>query len=137
MSPAFEATDPRVAAQDPRFIAAIEFLRRNGAREFQMRYDEEQEPIVWVAVAGYSIINGKPSARGKINGHAAGSGMDPLSAIFGLLHNSLDRKGRCTHCGRTTMFDEGFESQVLEDVFCWYQWDPELKTFRRGCEGDE
>lgn len=136
MSPVFETTDPKVASKDPRFTAAIDFLKRMGAREFQIRYDDEQEPIVWVAVSGFSIINGKISGRGKTNAHQCGSGFDPLRAIFNLMASSLNFKGHCNHCGRNTMFDENFGEVPMDDVFCWYQWDPETKTFRRGCEGD-
>jgi len=27
-------------------------------------------------------------------------------------------------------------SAVLGPELCWTQWDPELKTYRRNCEGD-
>ena len=134
--PVFEPTDPEASAQDPRYVAAIDLIRRNGAREIQLRYDEEQKPIVWVATAGFSIIDGKISGRGKVNAHQAGGGLDPLTAIFALCRACLDRRGQCVHCGRNTMFDENFESQPLALFYCWYQWDPELKMFRRGCEGD-
>lgn len=132
--PTFETADPRVAIKDPRYTAAIDLVRRNGAREIQIRYDDEQKPIVYVAVAGFSIINGRPAGRGKVNGYQAGGALDPLGAIFALCRACLDRVGRCTHCGKSTMFDETFDEQPLEDFYCWYQWDPELKTFRRGCE---
>lgn len=134
--PVFETADPEVTVRDPRYIAAIELVRRNGAREIQLRYDDEQKPIVWVAVAGFSIINGKPSGTGKINAHQVGCGLDPLSSLFGLCHACLDRRGVCNHCQRNTMFDEKFSPQPLEAFYCWYQWDPEVKTFRRGCEAD-
>lgn len=134
--PAFEATDPQLAVKDERFTAAIKFLERLGAREFQMRFDDEQRPIVWVAISGYSIINGKPATRGKINAHQTGCGMDPLTAMFNLMTNSLNFRGLCNHCGRNTMFDESFGEVPMADVYCWYQWDPELKLYRRGCEGD-
>lgn len=136
MSPAFDATDPGLAVKDPRFTAAIDFLKRQGAREFQIRYDEEQAPIVWVAVVGYAWRDGRPRSSGKINGYQTGAGLDPLSAIFDLLRSSLNFRGRCQHCERNTMFDESFGEQPLDDVYCWYQWDPELQSYRRGCEGD-
>lgn len=134
--PTFDALDTEEAMQDPRFVGAIDLVRRNGARDVQIRYDDEQNPIVWVVVAGFSIIDGKPSARGKVNAHQAGGGLNPLTAIFALCRACLDRKGVCNHCGRNTMFDEHFEPQPLEEFYCWYQWDPEVKTFRRGCEND-
>jgi hypothetical protein len=132
--PIFETNDPEVTMRDPRYVGAIDLVRRNGAREIQLRYDDEQKPIVWIAVAGFSIIKGKPSGRGKINAHQVGGGFDPLTAIFALCHACLDRHGFCMHCGQATMFDETFEVQPI-DFYCWYQWDPELQTFRRGCEG--
>ena|SRR5436190_7260900 len=132
--PIFNAPDLKEGIEDPRYVAAIDLVRRNGAREIQLRYDDEQNPIVWVAVAGFSIIKGKPSGRGKVNAHQAGGALSPLEAIFALCRACLDRHGLCVHCGRNTMFDESFESQPLEKFYCWYQWDPEMKTFRRGCE---
>jgi hypothetical protein len=134
--PVFDANNLKATTKDPRYIAAINLIRRNGAREIQLRYDEEQTPIVWVAVAGFSIINGVPTGRGNINAHQAGGALDPLQAIFALCRACLDRRGLCVHCGRNTMFDETFDPQPLEDLYCWYQWDPEMKTFRRGCEGN-
>jgi hypothetical protein len=132
--PVFDTTNPELAIRDPRYIGAIDLLRRNGARSIQLRYDDEQNPIVWVAVAGFSIIDGKPSPYGKVNAHQAGGGLDPLSSVFALCRACLDRRGRCVHCGRNTMFDEGSEPQPLADFYCWYQWDPERKGFHRGCE---
>lgn len=134
--PSFEVTDPQVAYRDPRYTAAIDLVRRNGARGIQLRYDDEQNPIVWVAVAEFSVIDGKITGHGKINAHQAGGGLDPLSAIFALCRACLDRRGLCVHCQRNTMFDETFDPQPLSEFYCWYQWDPELKTFRRSCEGD-
>jgi hypothetical protein len=134
--PSFELPHPEVSLRDPRYVAAIELIRRNGARELQLRYDNEQTPIVWVAVAGFSVVDGMPSQQGEINAHQAAGGLDPLKAIFALCRACLDRRGVCTHCGRNTMFDEEFSPQPLEAFYCWYQWDPELKIFRRGCEGE-
>jgi hypothetical protein len=134
--PIFDIVHPGDAINDPRYTAAIDLIRRTGARDIQIRYDDEQRPIVWVTTAGFTIHNGTHSTRGKINAYQAGCGLDPLSAIFGLCHACFDRKGQCTHCGRNTMFDETFEDQPLADFYCWYQWDPELKIFRRGCEGE-
>lgn len=132
--PVFETLDPTLSLKDPRYVAAISLVRRMGAREIQLRYDQEQKPIVWVATAGFSVINGVPTNRGKINAHQAGAGLDPLTAVFSLCRACLDRHGVCVHCGRNTMFDENFSPQPLEAFYCWYQWDPESKTFRRGCE---
>jgi len=133
--PSFDSRSPLVAIKDPRYRAAIELIERVGAREIQLRYDDVQHPIVWVCTAAFSIIDGKPAGRGKINAYQAGGGLDPLEALFALCRMCLDRRGRCVHCDRNTMFDENFSPQPLESFYCWYQWDPEIKTFRRGCEG--
>lgn len=134
--PVFETNSPKVSVEDPRYIAAIDLVRRNGAKEIQLRYDDEQNPIVWVAVAGFSVIDGKIGQRGKINAHQVGAGLTPLNSVFSLCHACLDRHGFCAHCGRNTMFDEIFEEHPTQNFYCWYQWDPELQTFRRGCEGE-
>lgn len=128
--------DLKSSAEDPRFIAGVDLLRRTGMKEFQIRYDDEQEPVVWIALASYTIHNGRPSKSGKINHHQPGSGMTPLAAVLDLCDKAMTG-GSCTHCGRPTMFDENFGAALLDAYFCWYQWDPELETFRRGCEGDE
>lgn len=133
--PIFSAPDLKGGIEDPRYVGAIDLVRRNGAREVQLRYDDEQHPTVWVAVAGFSIADGKPVGRGRINAHQAAGALGPLEAVFALCRACLDRRGVCAHCGRNTMFDENFEPQPMETFYCWYQWDPEMKVFRRGCEG--
>lgn len=136
--PIFEpTTDVYESYRDPRYLAAVDLVRRTGARKIQIRYDKEQDPIVWVAVAEFSIIDGQLSNTGEINAHQAGGGLDPLSAIFALCRACLDRKGTCILCGRNTMFDETFAAHPLEEFYCWRQWDPEMKVFRRSCEGDQ
>lgn len=121
---------------DPVFIAAIDLIKRTGARDFQLRYCEEEEPVVWIAVASYSAINGRPRATGKINAHKVGAAMGPIEAVMKLLDEAVDG-AMCTHCGRPTGVAEDWEDEMpLDEYVCWYRFDPELKTFRRSCEGD-
>lgn len=127
---------PHPALEDPRFIPAIDMIRRTGAKEVQIRFSDDESPTVWMVVAGYTWRDGKPRAQGKVNRHAVGAGLDPLSAAFSLLDDTLDG-GRCEHCHRVTGFEPTIDPMPLADHVCWYQWDPEMKTFRRGCEGDE
>jgi hypothetical protein len=111
---------PPGAAQDPRLPAAVAMLGRTGAAEFQVRYCEEEKPTVWVACARW----------GK-HWEAAGA-MSPLRAIFRLCDEVIDG-GTCQHCQRPTGFSPELDALPLGEHVCWYQWDPELATFRRGC----
>lgn len=118
-----------------KLTAAVDAVRRTGAKEVQIRYDDEQDPIVWVAVAGHSVRGGRPVKNGKVNAWTPAAGMDPLQAMLTLAETLYDG-GSCVHCGRIAGFDAGFDQMPLAEHVCWVQWDPELKVFRRGCEGD-
>ena len=122
-------------SEDPRFLPALDLIRRTGARNLQIAYSDDVDPIVWMVVVSYSMRDGQPRSSGKINAHKVGAAFTPLAAAFKLLDDALDG-GRCAHCGRVTGFTPHFDAMPLADHVCWYQWDPELGTFRRGCEGD-
>jgi hypothetical protein len=109
---------------EPRFIAAVALLERTGAGTFSIRYQDDEKPIVWIAIAGY-----------EDDKFAVAAGLNPQKAVFNLCSEVLDG-GHCNHCNRPSAFSEDFDQMLLEEMFCWYQWDPELKTFRRGCEGE-
>lgn len=121
---------------DPRLTAGIELVQRTGAKTFQLRYSDDEEPVVWIAVAGYATRggHGRPVASGKVNAHACGAALDPVAAVMRLLDELVDG-AQCTHCGRICGVDEDWGEMPLDEYVCWYQFDPELKTFRRGCEG--
>lgn len=62
--------------------------------------------------------------------------MDPLRAVLRLLDRMIDG-GECTHCHKPTAVSDNFAAPTpLAEHICWYVFDPELATFRRGCEGD-
>ena len=110
---------------DPRMTAGIELIGRTGAKSFQIRYSDDEEPVVWFAVALYD--DGKAETAASL---------DPVMAILRLAERLIDG-GMCTHCKRPA----GLETHHIEDMpweeyICWYQFDPELKTYRRGCEGN-
>jgi len=110
---------------DPRFQATLSLIGRTGADEFQIRYSDDDEPVVWMAVATY-----------KEKGSEVAAGLNPLTAVLRLAETLVDG-GTCTHCKRPSGLDpNSFEKMPADDIICWYQFDPELKTFRRGCEGD-
>lgn len=120
------ATRPEL---DPRCLAGIQLIERTGAKSFQLRYSDEERPTVWIAVAVYRISS-------FLNAHKVGAGLTPDQAIRDLCDKAIDG-GVCEHCSKMTSFAwEAIENiQDLMDV-CVYEWDPELKTFRRSCEGD-
>lgn len=113
---------------DDRFKAAVDLVGRTGAKSFQMRYCEEVPPTIWMAV-GEWIRNDKSV-------YDVGAHTNPMIALFRLLDNVIDG-GICQHCGRPTGFEESIDPMPLNELVCWYQWDPERKKFRRGCEGDD
>lgn len=107
---------------DPKFTAALDLLHRTGIKTFQIRFSDDEKPIVWMAIAEW---NGEK--------YEAAASLHPTIAIFRLLAQVLDG-GQCTHCKRPTGFSEDTDELPGGDFICWYQWDPELRTFRRGCE---
>lgn len=121
---------------DERMAPAIALLGKTGARDFELRFSEPEEdlggPIIWIAIATYLRTRGplvEPAAE-------CAAALEPEAAVFRLLDQVIDG-GFCTHCKKTTGFDKGFGAMPLSGLVCWWQWDPETKAFRRGCEGDQ
>jgi hypothetical protein len=109
--------------KDPRLPAAVALLGHTGADEVQVRYCDEEKPVIWMAAARW----------GKRWETAAA--MAPALAVFRLCDEVIDG-GRCTHCRKPTGFTPDFDQMPLAPFVCWYQWDPERAEFRRGCAGD-
>jgi hypothetical protein len=105
---------------DPRFAPAVVMLGRTGAAEFQVRYCEEDQPVIWMAAARWGEVWETAAA------------MNPVLAVFRLCDQVIDG-GVCQHCQRPTGFAPDLDEMPLDQVVCWYQFDPELVTFRRGC----
>jgi hypothetical protein len=111
-------------------VAGVDLIRRTGAVNCRIGYSDpdDGEPIVWYACCTYP--NDISEAAG---------GLDPEIAVLRLCERLVDG-GECVHCNQVTVFEENFEDVSFYDLisnnmFCVYGWDPELKTFRRGCEG--
>jgi hypothetical protein len=118
------AMSSREMAEDPRLMAVLDLMRRAGARSVQLRYDEEQDPVVWVAVAEF------------LRGYGCGAGLSPGAAAMALADSTVDG-GLCAHCGHPSgVTDDWREDMPLANVVCWYVFDPELAKFRRSCEGE-
>ena len=109
---------------DRRLAACADLVRRTGAATFQMRYSDDEKPVVWMAVATY------PDGRGE-----AAASLDPLRAAVRLAEQLVDG-AMCTHCHQPTALITDFTA-TLTDVLpqlCEYVYDPEMATFRRSCE---
>lgn len=113
---------------EPKLTAALDLIGRTGASSFQLRYSDDEQPVVWFCVALYDNI-------GKWETAAA---PNPLAAALRLCERLIDG-GVCTHCKRPAIFhaDIDDEPTPLDPLFCAYEWDPELSTFRRSCEDDQ
>lgn len=123
---------------DPRFVAGVDMLRRTGADTFAIRYSDDEEPVVWFAVVHHWTKDGVPVAMGTPDARVVwetAAGHDPTQAVMRLCEQLIDG-GMCAHCKRPAGFSDDLEPMPIEETICWTQWDPELATFRRACEGD-
>lgn len=108
-------------ALDARTLAAVHFIGSTGAEGFQVRYQDDEQPVVWIAVATYS--SGLADAAASI---------DPNRAVLRLAKQVTDG-GICTHCSRATAFDTGEARPTYAIERCWYAYDPEHDEIRRSC----
>lgn len=122
---------------DPKFIAGVELIQRTGAKDFRVGWSDEDDgpPTVWYAVATYK----RPAGTPRWTPGEAAAALDPVRAVLRLCEQLIDG-GTCAHCHRPTIFDDNPTDTPIDDLLdamgCVYAWDPELKTFRRGCEGN-
>lgn len=123
-----------------RFMAAVDTARRTGALAFTIRFQDDEEPTVWIATATHKIDlrTGRPvPAKGTVGKkvHTVAAALGPLGAVLQLCEKLLDG-GRCEYCGKPTGFEPvDIGDMPLAQSICWVQWDPELKVYRRGCAG--
>lgn len=108
----------------PKMIAGIDLIGRTGADNMQLRWSDDEVPKVWIAVALYS--------GGRF---VVAAGATAEHAVLQLCEQVVDG-GTCTWCKRpTAMEPASLDDMPAPGLICWYQWDPELETYRRGCEG--
>lgn len=132
-----------MSVKDPKFLAGIKLLERTGIQSFRIGHTDEDDgdPVIWHATAtwGISPSTGRPMPRGGRIQHEAAGALHPLTAVMRLCELVVDG-ATCIHCLQHTIFDENPMDTPFDDLLnaigCVYAWDPELKTFRRGCEGD-
>lgn len=137
--PAGEVDSPKLPDEpnpfdDPRVTAMLDMLERTGIRKFQLRYEDSDEPVVWMALALHLLDgDGRPVAEGGRPSWRVAASLHPVGAVFELLEALIDG-GTCRHCSRPTGITLDHDGMPLDALFCWYAYDPELSTFRRGCE---
>lgn len=121
--------------EDPRMHAALELLRRTGQLEFQLRYSDDTQPIIWIAVGRWSIgDDGRPVADGGDEHYETASSTNPVQAVLRLLENMVDG-GMCANCERPTgvLFPEDNRPPILRDAVCWFTFDADSKRFVSDC----
>lgn len=123
--------------QHPIMAAGIKLLEGTGMRQFQLRYSDDEQPVVWMAVAKWSLGGqGVPVAKGGKPAFDTASALDPVSAVLRLCDQMLNG-GYCLHCERPSGVTLRWDAAMpLADMICWYVYDPELQVFRRSCEND-
>jgi hypothetical protein len=120
-----ERVEAITTKQDMEIItAAILLVGRTGAQNFQIRFSDDAQPVVWMAAAQWGE-----------RWEAAGA-TTPRGAVVRFLEAIVDG-GTCGSCGKPTGITEDFaQTMPGPKLICWWQYDPEVKEFRRGCEGE-
>lgn len=116
-----------ITEDEKKLLAGVDMLGRTGIEAYSVRYQDDEPPTVWIAVAVY------PQGTWE-----SASGHNPTEATLRLCERLVDG-GECVHCRKLTAFDADHrvtpDLKASEAFACWYRWDPELATFRRSCEG--
>lgn len=110
-----------MSLDEDRLLAGVDMLRRCGAQQVQIRYSDDDKPIVWFVVGLFD------QGRWEV-----AAGRNPIMALERLLEQLIDG-GVCVHCKRPSGFTPDWDAMPLEDHVCWTKWDPEMKTYRRSC----
>lgn len=114
--------------------ACVDLIGRCGADELQVRYDDQQQPPVWIAVARWTVLVDDGEQRAA----KVGAGLNETAALLQLAEAAVDG-GTCARCGRTSGVDADWANPRPDvgilggPTMCWFVYDPELDTFRRGC----
>jgi hypothetical protein len=116
-----------------RLTAYVELIGRTGAQETQIRYSDDVQPVIWFLTAKY--LRRAHRDAPTLPYWETASALTPDRAALRLAERLVDG-GQCTHCRRPTgLSDDWATEQPLSEAICWYVYDPELHTVRRGCEG--
>lgn len=120
-------------ALPPRALAAIEVIRRTGAESVQIRYSDDEQPVVWLCVVTWRVNReGLPTRHGAGRAHEAAAALMPEDAIYRLAQRIVDG-GTCAHCGKPAAFNADVADEPLSEVLCWWTWDPETDRYVQAC----
>lgn len=106
---------------DPRMMAGLDMLGRTGMTEAQIRYSDDEEPTVWFVVARFE------------DRYEVAADLEPTRAMLKLCEQIIDG-GTCTHCHKPTGIIVDDDGVPPIPLVCWYTYDAESKSFKRGCE---
>ena len=115
-------------------VACVEMVGRVGASGFELRYDdnEGEGKVVWMALTEFKRKSPLKGIKVVNTITEVAAGLTPEQAAFRLLETLVDG-GQCQHCRRPTGITSDWDEMPAGKSICWYQYDPELKRFRRGC----
>lgn len=109
--------------------AAISFIRSLGAKQVQLRYSDDEEPDIWIAVARFDKKNRIHADELEVD-----ASLTAIQAVIRLTERLMDGNS-CRFCRKRMALEANTLAKMpFDQLICWYQWDPELKVIRRGCE---
>jgi hypothetical protein len=114
---------------DPRLVALTKLIGHTGASGFQLRYDDNEEPLVWIAVASYEDDESASTI------HQVGAGLTPIQAAYRVTESLMDG-GQCTHCHRPSAVALDPAEIIGDEVICWYVYRDARQEFVRDCEDE-
>ncbi len=125
------------AMSDPLMKACLDLLPRMGVTGIQVRWSDDEKPMIWMVVAVFAADSPLARAQGVTQEtYEVGSALSPARAAYRLVEQLLDGS-QCQACGRPAGITEDFDGAMpLSDAICWWRFDPELSVFRRGCSGE-
>ncbi len=116
--------DAAAAFKDGRFVAGVDLLARSGATSFDLRWQDTNQPVVWLAVASWG------------DHHEVAAGLHPIVALDRLLELVLDG-GKCTRCGRPLAIELTASDDLIRDIEliggCVLRFDSESRSYARTC----
>lgn len=112
-----------------KLLAAIAFIRSLGAKQVQLRYSDDEEPDIWIVVAKFNKRNRIHADEMEID-----ASFTPTQAALRLIERLVDGH-ECRFCRKRMALEATTLARMpFDQLICWYQYDPELKVIRRGCE---
>jgi hypothetical protein len=109
-------------------MACIDMVGHTGAIATDIRYQDDQLPVVWMAVGQWNV-----------EGHdvyQVGAAFTVENALCKLLEDVMDG-GECTHCHRPVGFDANqplYADMGDSGLVCWYFFNPDTKKIQGGCQ---